>query len=597
MTAAAEILLVDDDPKVLRLLEATLRLKDYQVIKMESAAEALRYLVDSRPSLIISDIMMPDLDGYDFLRRLRAGAASDVPFIFLSARSEPADVVKGLQLGADEFLRKPFSIDELLVRVERVLDRSSPSAVDTPRGAFEGDLEHMSVPDLLRMLCVQRKTGALQVDLLEGRHQALLSLDQGHVVHATLGQMEGEVALFQLLLHDRGRFSFRPDQTLPGKTIDVQTLPLLMEGYRLLDSGILRRVDPNSRVATAALALVVEGARSASPPLPAIEDVLPEVSDVRPLRMPRGKPPPGTATVDLSQESLDEADFSETMALQGDSILHDLDLPSLSSGDLDEVGKDSVVAHLGRSADMDDDDWERSGLLSFDGGLEPARADGDEPQEGAQPSDDDEELDLDDFDALDSVQFAAGFLTSEIAALEEELGSNPARGRIIITQEIATIDPEPEAMPEPQLEPIPQSTAVSLVEDTAIEVPQLVDFDAAERSAALMDLFKHLKVETSSKLKTRQTQLQTRAGQVIASDIQDPVRRTSLAAFASQAIGFASRDESSGMQFAVLDAGDLHVLVLEVDQGRLYSILFELRPEPADVIKALKPVLDQWRIG
>jgi DNA-binding response OmpR family regulator len=580
MSPAARILLVDDDPKVLRLLEATLRLKDYDVLKVESAGDALVWLRDHAPDLIISDIMMPDLDGYEFLRRVRDGARHPtVPFIFLSARSEPEDVVRGLQLGADEFLRKPFSIDELLVRVDRVLARGAPSAPAGERGAFEGELEHMSVPDLLRMLCVQRKSGVLDVHLREGRGEARLALRGGHVVHAVLGGMTGELVLFQLLLHDRGRFSFRPDAALDGATIAVQTLPLLMEGYRLLEMGILRRVDPNSRVAVDALGLVVAGARSASPPLPAIDDELQGVAHGQPLRMPRGRPPPGSAPADLSVDALDDDEFSETMALRPESLIADVDLPS--QDELEEApdpleSRESVVAQLGRGAAVDDD-WERSGLLSYDGGIEPARSD-----------------DLDDADPLDSIQFAASFLTSEIEALEDEVAGRAARGRIMITQETATLEPEPlpTAVPEP-----PQSTAVALVEDTAIEVPQLAQSDAVERSEAMMDLYKHLKVETSSKLKARQTQLQTRAGQVIASDIQDPQRRTSLAGFASQAIAFASQDESTGMQFAVLDAGDLHVLVVEVDEGRLYSILFGHRPEPSAVIAALKPVLDRWRLG
>ena len=610
MTPPSQILLVDDDPKVLRLLEATLRLKDYDVIKVESAADALKLLSEREPDLIISDIMMPDLDGYDFLRRVRDGArGARVPFIFLSARSEPEDVVRGLRLGADEFLRKPFSIDELLVRVERVLERGDPSRSEAPRGAFDGELEHMSVPDLLRMLCVQRKSGVLSVDLREGRTHAALSLRGGQVVHAVLGQMQGEIVLFQLLLHDRGRFSFQPDAELEGETIGVQTLPLLMEGYRLLDSGILRRIDPNSRVAVDALSLVLEGARSVSPPLPSVDDQLEDISNVRPLRMPRGRPPPGTDPRDASADALDEAEFSETMAVAVDPVLGDIDLPSMSeltAADADaaaEVGRDSVVARLGHAADLDDDDWQRSGLLSYDGDIEPATREeppsrqppSEEPVEEALP-----ELPAEPFEELpgmgelgetDSVRFAPGFLTSELVAIEDELVGRAAPGRIYVTQEIPILEPEAEPG-SPR-----QSTAVSLVDDTAIEVPQMPDFDAVERSEAMMDLYKHLKVETASKLKARQTQLQTRGGQVIASDIQDAQRRSSLASFACQAIAFAARDDSSGMQFAVLDAGDLHVLVLEVDAGRLYSILFETRPEPAAVIAALKPVLDRWAVG
>ena len=569
MAPRPEVLLVDDDPKVLRLLEATLRLKEYEVVKLESAAQALAFLREETPDLIISDIMMPDLDGYDFLRRVRSHPpAANIPFIFLSARSEPEDVVKGLRLGADEFLRKPFSIDELLVRVERVLERSAQPTPTSGAGVFEGDLSLMSVPDLLRMLCVQHRDGLLLVEVKGHRTPARLSLRAGQVVHAEYGLLIGEFALLQMLLADRGRFSFRPDERGEAETIEFQTLPLLMEGYRLLEAGLLRAVDPDSPDAVQAAGRVLERARRAAPPLPRIEEEL--ESTVTPsgaLRMTKGRPPVQTDRNKVLQ-TLDDDDFHDTQVLGASELATALELPS--EGDLlpDEP---PVMASLGRRGDFgESDDWDRAGLLSYDD-LEPAR------REDAS-----EELDLDDFDPDDSVEFAAAFVTSELRALEDELDGKglvaveAAPGRIMITQEIDV-------------------TAVSLVDDPYLDVSQIPGDDNWTSSDALMDLYKSLKVVTWGALRSREIQLGTADGSVIASSIQDADRRTRLAAFSSQAIGFAATDEQSGLAYAALDAGELHVVVVRVDSKRLFSILFEDRPDPEAVLSALLPALQAWQ--
>ncbi len=122
MAPKATILVVDDEPHVVRLVQANLQASGYQVLTANDGRVALRAVEDSQPDLVILDLMMPDLDGYEVCRRIRE--YSDVPIIVLTARGAEIDKITCLDAGADDYLTKPFSVRELLARVRAVLRRS-----------------------------------------------------------------------------------------------------------------------------------------------------------------------------------------------------------------------------------------------------------------------------------------------------------------------------------------------------------------------------------------------------------------------------------------------------------------------------------------
>ncbi|MEA1926640.1 MAG: diguanylate cyclase [Candidatus Auribacterota bacterium] len=118
------ILAVDDAPNILKAIEYILNKAGYPVLTARNGEEALTMIKQERPALVISDIMMPGLDGYDLCNRLRLEPATSlIPFIFLSAKDTVDDRIKGIQTGADAYLTKPFNRDELLALVETVLRR------------------------------------------------------------------------------------------------------------------------------------------------------------------------------------------------------------------------------------------------------------------------------------------------------------------------------------------------------------------------------------------------------------------------------------------------------------------------------------------
>ncbi|MFO7623137.1 MAG: response regulator transcription factor [Anaerolineales bacterium] len=119
------ILVVDDEPRYVRLMEANLTSEGYQVLKALNGQEAVEIVAESHPDLVLLDIMMPGVDGFVACERIRE--FSNVPIIVVTAKGEERDRVKGLDLGADDYIVKPFSATELLARVRSVLRRAQNS--------------------------------------------------------------------------------------------------------------------------------------------------------------------------------------------------------------------------------------------------------------------------------------------------------------------------------------------------------------------------------------------------------------------------------------------------------------------------------------
>jgi len=136
----ATILVVDDEAHVVRLVKANLEPSGYRILTATDGEQALRAVQGESPDLVILDIMLPKMDGYEVCRRIRE--FSPVPVIMLTARSAEVDLVHGFEVGADDYLTKPFAANELLVRVRAVLRRSKwPEEVLARQGFKAGPIE------------------------------------------------------------------------------------------------------------------------------------------------------------------------------------------------------------------------------------------------------------------------------------------------------------------------------------------------------------------------------------------------------------------------------------------------------------------------
>ena len=136
---SARVLVVDDEPSITDLLAMALRYEHFAVQVAHSGREALDAVEEEEPDLVVLDVMMPGIDGFEVARRLRNSGAH-VPVLFLTARDATEDKVRGLTLGGDDYMTKPFSVEELVARIRAILRRVQPSEAIKGRLAV-ADLE------------------------------------------------------------------------------------------------------------------------------------------------------------------------------------------------------------------------------------------------------------------------------------------------------------------------------------------------------------------------------------------------------------------------------------------------------------------------
>jgi len=171
---ALRILAVDDEESITDLLGMALRYEGFDVQVAHTGRQALRAVTDRRPHLLILDVMLPDLDGFEIAKRL-ASRGDKVPILFLTARDATEDKVRGLTLGGDDYLTKPFSLEELVARVRAILRRA-------------GDLEettHLSFEDLeMNDEAHEVRRGGTRVELTATEYKLLryLLMNAGRVV-------------------------------------------------------------------------------------------------------------------------------------------------------------------------------------------------------------------------------------------------------------------------------------------------------------------------------------------------------------------------------------------------------------------------------
>jgi two-component system OmpR family response regulator len=181
MSPQPVILVVDDDPSLREVVTFALRKAGYAVVEAADGAAALVQFEASRPALVVLDVLMPELDGTEVCRRIRA--ISRVPIVFLSSRDDEVDRVVGLELGGDDYVTKPFSPRELVARVRAVLRRASH---EPPAAAAAGDASSVRERGTMRH-------GRLALDLdrfsatWDGR-EVLLTVTEFGILRTLLGR-------------------------------------------------------------------------------------------------------------------------------------------------------------------------------------------------------------------------------------------------------------------------------------------------------------------------------------------------------------------------------------------------------------------------
>ncbi|MDX1615639.1 MAG: response regulator transcription factor [Candidatus Promineifilaceae bacterium] len=155
--AKRTVLVVDDEANIRELARLYLERNDFRVLTAESGDQALKLVERERPDLMVLDLMLPGVDGWEVCRRVRAG--SDVPILMLTARDDDVDKIVGLELGADDYMTKPFNPRELVARVRAILRRSGPPG---PGGAAPRQVADVVVDPAARQVTVAERVVSLR---------------------------------------------------------------------------------------------------------------------------------------------------------------------------------------------------------------------------------------------------------------------------------------------------------------------------------------------------------------------------------------------------------------------------------------------------
>lgn len=230
-----KILVVDDEAHLRRVVSLYLQGRHYEVETAENGVEAIDKVTHDRPDLIIADIGMPGMDGYELCSRLRRDTATrTIPFIFLTAKDQDTDRIKARKIGSDDYLTKPCPLDQLVEHVETMIDRiEQAKKLPLDRIGLSGRLDEVDVLDLVQMLEMSQKTGALV--LSHGERTATLYFKEGAIVDADIRSPKREQPLFVLLGWKAGRYLFLPHAVPERMPITASLAHLLFEDLRKLE--------------------------------------------------------------------------------------------------------------------------------------------------------------------------------------------------------------------------------------------------------------------------------------------------------------------------------------------------------------------------
>jgi CheY-like chemotaxis protein len=230
------VLVADDNAAFRRFLSDVLRAHGFSVHEARDGEEALRLTLEKRPWLIIADVSMPVMDGFQLCKRLRGNSlVSHTPLVFLSGWDDYRDRHRALQLGADEFLSKQTPVRELLIRIYLLLQRySDVGSSAASRPAMQGSVEVVGAAGLLQMWHQGRLSGVCTVR--SGARVFKARFRDGEIVGASLDEHRDVEAVYAFLGWGQGHFHFLPGEVGAGDApIGESFDQLLLEGCRVLD--------------------------------------------------------------------------------------------------------------------------------------------------------------------------------------------------------------------------------------------------------------------------------------------------------------------------------------------------------------------------
>lgn len=237
--AKQSLLLVDADPRSLKVLEVSLRKAGFNVTTSTDGKDALEKVGHSTPDLVVADTRLPKMDGYAFVRGLKAKPETSlVPVVFLSSQRSVEDKIRGLELGVDDYLTKPIFVRELLARVNALLARKTQESLSGNRGGptkarFTGTSDDLASVDLIQTLETAKKTGV--ATFVAGGKKAAIYFREGKVIDAEAGPLKGPEAFYRILNWSHVEFEVEFKEIDRTEVITQPTPTLVMEAMRRMD--------------------------------------------------------------------------------------------------------------------------------------------------------------------------------------------------------------------------------------------------------------------------------------------------------------------------------------------------------------------------
>ena len=239
------ILAVDDDQDMLNFYLEFLKTAGYEVVTAHNGEEALKLLESIKPELIIADVMMPGINGYELCQRIRSMGHDDVPFIFCSALSSLPERIKGLRLGADDYIVKPINGEELVLKTEKMINKNRKffamknSAQELAAdGIMHGVLTDVGVTEILQIISAFQPTeinvSLFSPDFISGN----IYISHKKIIHAEIGDIIGKKALLRLFSWKEGTFKIERKAWLLEPSLNEDIEFCLLDGLSQIDEFI-----------------------------------------------------------------------------------------------------------------------------------------------------------------------------------------------------------------------------------------------------------------------------------------------------------------------------------------------------------------------
>lgn len=232
-TPHKKVLIADSQPNYIVGLRKGLSKAGFEVYVAEDGDRAFALVKEVQPDIILSEVNLPQLDGHSLLQAIRAEEkAQKTPFLYISNQKRVEERIKSISLGADDYIQKPYYVDEVIARIEMILKEAAQLSEKENQGSFSGKLSEMSLVDLIQTLEVGQKSGILS--LKRNGKQGEIRIKNGEVVNANFAAYSGEKAMEKMFTWTEGSFLVKMTDIQDSKAISLNNKDLVNTGLQRL---------------------------------------------------------------------------------------------------------------------------------------------------------------------------------------------------------------------------------------------------------------------------------------------------------------------------------------------------------------------------